>query len=130
MRQFSEKGSAARLERFLFQRRRILNVGPEVVETHQGLSLEAVAPVRRAEVEYPSEGQPAVVELNLEVGLMLQGIYESDLHPIRLALVELVVVFVAEVRSNFSYVPCLQLSTAAEIKLRQRLTEKKADYRD
>jgi hypothetical protein len=65
---------------------------------------------------------------------MLQGIYESDLHRIQVARVELVEVFVVPVsstfRSNRSFLLCLSFSTTAETKLRQQSAERKVDYRD
>jgi hypothetical protein len=64
---------------------------------------------------------------------MLQGIYESDLRPIREAPVELVEVFLASVRSMFRLnrfcLPCLLLSTAAETRPRQQSAERKVGCR-
>jgi hypothetical protein len=73
-----------------------------------------------------------VADSSLPADPVPQGIYEFDLHPIRVAPVELVEVFVAWVpsmfRSNLFYVPCLQLSIATETKLRQQSEERKIDY--
>ncbi len=97
-------------------------------------ALEGVVQVPVVEAEYSYEGEQAKEELNLAVDPALQGIYEFDLHQIPVARVELVGVFVASVnstfRSNRSFLLCLSFSTTAETKLRQRLAERKVDYRD
>jgi hypothetical protein len=78
--------------------------------------------------------QQAEAELRLAADPVLRGIYESDLHRIPVAHVELVEVFVASAssmfRSNRFCLLCLSFSTAAETKLRQQLAERKVDYRD
>ena len=95
---------------------------------------EAVAQAPAVEAEYQCEAQQAEGELNLAADPVLRGIYESDLHRIPVARVELVEVFVASVssmfRSNRFFLLCLPLSTAAETKLRQQSAERKVDYRD
>jgi hypothetical protein len=72
--------------------------------------------------------------LNLAADPALRGIYESDLHRIPVARVELVEVFVASVSSMFcsnrSFLICLSFSITAETKLRQQLAEGKVDYPD
>jgi hypothetical protein len=96
--------------------------------------MEAVAQAPPGEAEYQHEEELAEEELNLAVGPMLRGIYESDPRPIPVAHVELVEVFVALVssmfRSNRFCLLCLSLSTAAETKLRPQSAERKVDYRD
>ena len=96
--------------------------------------LEAVAQGPVVEAEYQYEEKQAEEELNLAADPALRGIYESDLHRIPVARVELVEVFVVSVRSMFRsnrfYVLCLWFSTAAETKLRQQSAERKAGYRD
>ena len=96
--------------------------------------LEAVAQAPVVEAEYQYEGEQAEGELNLAADPVLRGIYESDLHRIPVARVELVEVFVAPVssmfRSNRFFLLCLSFSTTAETKLRQQSAERKVDYRD
>jgi len=96
--------------------------------------LEAVAQAPVVEAVYQYEGEQAKGELNLTADPALRGIYESDLHRIPVAHVELVEVFVASVSSMFRpnrfCLLCLSFSTAAETKLRQQLAERKVDYRD
>jgi hypothetical protein len=86
------------------------------------------------EAEHRCEAQQAEAELMLAADPVLRGIYESDLHRIPVAHVELVEVFVASVssmfRSNRFCLLCLSFSTATETKLRQQLAERKVDYRD
>jgi hypothetical protein len=93
-----------------------------------------VAQAPAVEAEYQYEGEQAKGELNLAAGPALRGIYESDLHRIPVANVELVEVFVGSVNSMFRWnrfcLLCLSLSTAAETKLRQQSAEGKVDYRD
>ena len=88
------------------------------------LAREVAARARAVEAEYRYEGEQAEGELNLAADLMLRGIYESDLRPIRVVPVELVEVLAASVssgfRSNRFCLLCLSLSTAAETKLRQQ----------
>jgi len=90
--------------------------------------------VPAVEPEYQYEGGQAEVELNLSADPALRGIYESDLHRIPVAHVELVELFVASVSSMFPSnrfcLLCLSLSTTVETKLRQQLAERKVDYRD
>ena len=98
-------------------------------------SREAVEREPQVEAEYRCEGQPALAGLTLAVVPMLREIYESDLRRILPARVGLVAVFggVGGVDVSFELALCLlcsPLSTAAEIKLRQQLAERKADYRD
>ena len=73
-------------------------------------------------------------ELTLAADPVLRGIYEFDLHRIRVARVELVGAFVASVsamrHSNRSFLLWLSLSTTAETKLRQRSAVRKVDCRD
>ena len=96
--------------------------------------LEAVVQARVVEAEYQYEGEQAEGELNLAADPVLREIYESDLHRIPVARVELVEVFVAPVnsmfRSNRSFLLCLSFSTTAETKLRRQLAERKVDYPD
>ena len=94
----------------------------------------AVAQGLVVEAEYQCEEEQAEEELNLVVDPALREIYESDLHRIHVARVELVEVFVVPVsstfRSNRSFLLCLSFSTTAETKLRQQSAERKVDYRD
>ena len=96
--------------------------------------LEEVAQAPVVEAEYQYEGQQEEAELNLAADPALRGIYESDLHRILVARVELVEGLVASVsstfRSNRSFLLCLSFSTAAETKLRQQSAEGKVDCRD
>ena len=112
---------------------RFLSRVREVIATCLGL-LEAVAQAPAVEAEYRCEAEQAEGELNLAADPVLQGIYESDLHRIPVAPVELVEVSVASVssmfRSNRSFLLCLSFSTAAETKLRRQSAERKVDYRD
>ena len=86
------------------------------------------------EAEYRYEAEQAEAESNLAADPALRGIYESDLHRIRVAHVELVEVFVASVssmfRSNRFCCFAYRFRQAAETKLRQQLAERKVDYRD
>ncbi len=95
---------------------------------------EAVERGPRVEAEYRCEGQPVEAGLTLAVVLVLREICESDLHLILSACVGPVAVWVAPVVSMFCSTGfCLlwpPLSTAPGTKLRLRLTERKADYRD
>jgi len=96
--------------------------------------LEAVVQVRVVEAEYQCEGEQAEGEVHLAADPALRGIYESDLHRIPVARVELAEVLAALVssmfRSNRSFLLCLSFSTTAETKLRQQLAERKVDYPD
>ena len=96
--------------------------------------LEEVAQAPVVEAEYQYEAGQAGAELNLAVDRVLRGIYESDLHPIRVVTVELVEVFVASVRSAFRLnrfcLLCLSLSIRAETKPRQQLAVRKVSYLD
>jgi hypothetical protein len=96
--------------------------------------LEAVAQAPVVEAEYQYEEEQAKGELNLAADPALRGIYESDLHRIPVARVELVEGFVASVsstfRSNRSFLLCLSFSTTAETKPRQQSVEGKVDCRD
>jgi len=96
--------------------------------------LEAVAQAPVVEAVYQYEGEQAKGELNLTADPTLRGIYESDLHRIPVAHVELVLVFVASAssmfRSNRFCLLCLSLSTAAETKLRPQSAERKVGYQD
>jgi hypothetical protein len=126
---FAANGLAVYSEHFPF-----FLVVPEVSATRAVLLpvaaalAPAVAAVFRC-VEQPSEG-----ELNLAVGPVLRGIYESDLRPIQVTSVELVEVFVALVCSTFCsnrfWLICLSLSKAAETMPRQQSAVRKLDYRD
>jgi hypothetical protein len=97
-------------------------------------ALEAVAQARVVAAEYLCEGEQAEGELNLAADPALREIYESDLHRIPVARVELVEVLAALVnsmfRSNRSFLLCLSFSTTAETKLRRQLAERKVDYPD
>jgi hypothetical protein len=97
------------------------------------LAWEAAARARAVEAEYRYEGEQAEGELNLTADRVLRGIYEFDLHPIRVAPLGLVDVFVALVSSMFRpnrfCLLCLSLSTAAETKLRQQSAEGKVGCR-
>ena len=130
---FPANGSAVPVEYFLFDRRPVSLAVPEVIATRPGLR-EAVEQAPAVEAEYRCETQQAEAELRLAADPVLQGIYESDLHRIPVAPVELVEVSVASVssmfRSNRFCLLCLSFSTAAETKLRQQLAERKVDYRD
>jgi hypothetical protein len=96
--------------------------------------LEAVAQGPVVEAEYQYEEKQAEEALNLAADPALRGIYESDLHRIPVARVELVEVFEVSVRSMFrsnrSFLLCLSFSTAAETKLRRQLAGRKVDYPD
>ena len=106
----------------------------EVIETRLGLLRVAVVQAPPDEAEYQYEGEQAEAELNLAADLMLQGIYESDLRPIRVVSVEFAELFAASVssafRSNRFCLLCLSLSTAAETKLRRQSAEGKVSYLD
>ena len=65
------------------------------------LAPEAAEPAPQVGVRYQNEAERAEAELNLAAGPVLLGIYESDLHRIRVARVELVEVFVALARLIF-----------------------------
>jgi len=94
----------------------------------------AAARAPGVEPEYQYEGEPVEAELNLVADPMLQGIYESDLRPIREVSVERVEVFGAWVnsmfRSNRFCLICLTFSTVAETNLRRLSATRKGDYRD
>jgi hypothetical protein len=130
---FPANGSAVQLDDFLFEWLRVSVVVHEVIATRPGLP-EGVVPAPAVEGGYPCEAERAEGELNLAVDPVLRGIYESDLRLIPVAPVELVDAFVASVSSMFRLnrfcLLCLELSTAAETKLRQQSAERKVDYRD
>lgn len=88
------------VEHFLFEWHPVFLGAPEVIAMRPAL-LEAAAQEPVAGAEYQYEGQQAAVELNLWADPALPGICESDPHPIRVARVELVEVFAAEVSSMF-----------------------------
>jgi len=95
---------------------------------------EAVAQARVVGAEYRFEAQSAEADLSLAADPVLRGIYESDLHRIPVAPVELVEVFAVSVRSMFRSnrfcLSCLVLSTAAETKPQRQSAARKGDYRD
>ena len=96
--------------------------------------LEEVAQAPVVEAEYQYEGQQEEAELNLAADPALRGIYESDLHRIPVAPVELVEVSVASVssmfRSNRFCLLCLSLSTAAGTRPRRQSAVRKVSYLD
>ena len=96
--------------------------------------LEVVAQAPAVEAEHHYEGAQVEGELTLAADPVLRGIYESDLHRIPVAHVELGEVFVASVSSMFRparfCLPCLLSSTAIEIRPRQQSAERIVDYRD
>ena len=117
-----------------FAVRRVCDVPHEVIPKAVEPTLVAVARAPLVEEEYRYEEEQAEGDLNLAADPALRGIYESDPRRIPVAPVELVEGFLASVRSMFRSNPfcllCLSFSTAAETKLRQRLAERKVDYRD
>ena len=106
----------------------------EVIETRLGLLRVGVGQAPPAEAEYPYEPGQVGGELNLAVDRALRGISESDLRPIRVALVESVEALVASAssafRSNRFCLLCLSFSTAAETKLRPQSAVRRVSYLD
>src|SRR4051794_10783730 len=111
----------------------VFGVGAEVIAMHLELP-EAVVQARAVEAEYRCEGGRAEVELSLAAVPTPRKIYGRVLHPILPVLGEWASIFLAWVVSTFCLadfcVPCLSLSTATETMPRQRLAEKKVDYRE
>jgi len=95
---------------------------------------EAVVQARAVEAEYRREEEPVEVELSLAAAPTLREICGCVLHPILPALDELAPVFLVWVVSAFRLadfcLPCPALSTATETMPRQRLAERKVDYRE
>jgi len=106
---FAAIGPAVQREYFLFGWRPISLRVPEVIATHVGV-LEAVVQARVVEAGYQFGAEQAKGELNLAADPVLRGIYESDLHRIPVAHVELVEGFAVPAsstfRSNRSFLLC------------------------